>query len=80
MNVRTRNVPAAYRFAVAARAVAAVIVVAGILFIGYTAPVGSVMASDRSAEALAYGNGPTGYFPDMFSLEGAEDYAHVEAF
>jgi hypothetical protein len=84
MNVRACNIPAAYRCAVAGRAATAVLVVAAILFVGYTAPVERVMAGEPEADTAAetFDNGPTGYFPDMFRAQeaAAESVEHIEAF
>jgi hypothetical protein len=72
MHARTPASP----FALVTRAVAASAAVVGILLIGYSTPVETVFASGLAAPqpaATVYGNGPTGYFPDMFTI--AEDAA-----
>lgn len=67
MNSRTATNP----FAMVSRAVIGALVVVGILLIGYATPVETVFAGGVDTPAAAapiYGNGSTGYFPDMFSI------------
>jgi hypothetical protein len=65
MNLRASNIPTAYRLAVAARILAAVVLALGILLVGYSAPLDRVYAAEPAPRAVAYGNGTTGYFPDL---------------
>jgi len=70
------------RVAVVAATIIAVFV------IGYSAPVDRVLVQDARAaatdagEPATYGNGPTGYFPDMFeqAARAAEPVAPIETF
>jgi hypothetical protein len=66
MNAR----PPSSSLAVFSRAAMGAVIVVGILLIGYSTPVETIFSRDAVAAETApvYGNGPTGYFPDMFTI------------
>jgi hypothetical protein len=74
MSTQQRSVPAAYRFARAARLALGAVAVVAALIAGYAAPVKSFASRDAPAKESGqrHGNGPTGYFPDMFDATAIE--------
>lgn len=67
--------------ALGARAAVGTIVVFGLLLIGYATPVETMLVEEVVTEPqVLEGNGPTGYFPDMFVNEATEVEAQAEAF
>ncbi len=83
-----QNRVADFPVAAVVRTAAAVLILVGVFIIGFSAPVDRVLVQDARAAAVdpaepaTYGNGPTGYFPDMFeqAARAAEPAAQVEAF
>jgi hypothetical protein len=73
---------------VVVRTAAAVLILIGVFVIGFSAPVDRMLVQDARAGAVdpaelaTYGNGPTGYFPDMFehAARAAEPVEPIEAF
>ena len=64
----------------AARAGAGALIVVGILSIGIFAPApNGAVAGTPTVQAIE-GNGPTGYFPDMFVNQGVGNEPQPEAF
>ncbi len=68
-----------YAIATMVRAGVAALLVVGILFVGATAPSQDGGAVGAHAATVA-GNGPTGYFPDMFVNQGTGGEPQPEAF
>ncbi len=67
--------------ATAVRAAVGAVIVMGILFIGATAPrETSAIGAAYAAAPAVEGNGPTGYFPDMFVNQGTGNEPQPEAF
>jgi hypothetical protein len=70
-----------FDFLHAARAVIGTTIAVGILLVGTIAPQDSAaVASAQAAAQSVEGNGPTGYFPDMFVNQGTGGEPQPEAF
>ena len=69
------------RIVVGARYAVGAVIIIGLLMIGYSAPVATMLVEEAVTEpAPLEGNGPTGYFPDMFVNEATEIEPQAEAF
>jgi hypothetical protein len=66
------------------RAALAAAMAIALLVVGYSAPVERVLAHESPPEAAdtQYGNGPTGYFPDLFvaAARAAEPAEPIDSF